>query len=126
MAALIRAGRFSELDAENVTKEIESLGRADRKAVRAQLQRLMMHTIKQQIHPERDGNSWQSFIHEARQAVVDDIEEAPSLRRHLEQNLQKLYTRAVEEAAIETRLDSSPMPKECPWDLDALLNLSSH
>jgi hypothetical protein len=120
-AELLRAGRFDELDIANLAEEIESLGRAERKAVRSQLQRLMMHKIKQQIQPERDGTSWQASINEARQAVVDDIEDSPSLRRHLEQNLQKLYKRAVEAALIETRLDYSPVPKECPWDLETLL-----
>jgi transcription initiation factor TFIIIB Brf1 subunit/transcription initiation factor TFIIB len=120
-AELLRAGRFDELEIENVAEEIASLGKAERKAVRSQLQRLIMHKIKQQIQPERDGNSWQAPIAEARQALLDDIEDSPSLRRHLEENLQKLYRRAMETALIETRLDYSPFPNECPWSLDTLL-----
>jgi hypothetical protein len=121
-AELLRAGRFDEVDIENVAEEIASLGRAERKAVRSQLQRLMMHKIKQQIQPERDGKSWQSSIAEARQALVEDIENSPSLRPHLQENLQKIYRRAVELALIETRLDYAPVPDQCPWDLDTLLN----
>ena len=121
MAALIRAGKFDEVDAENVAEEIESLGRAERKAVRSQLQRLMMHKIKQTIQPDRETHSWQASINEARQALVDDIEESPSLRRHLEENLQKLYERAAEAAVIETRIDYCAMPRQCPWTLDSLL-----
>ena len=63
-AELLRAGRFDELEIENVAEEIASLGKAERKAVRSQLQRLIMHKIKQQIQPERDGNSWQAPIAE--------------------------------------------------------------
>jgi Domain of unknown function DUF29 len=120
-AELLRAGRFSELDIENLSDEVESLGKAERKAVRSQLQRLMMHRIKQQLQPERDGTSWKLSIAEARQALEEDIEESPSLRRHLEENLQKLYHRAMEEALIETRLEYSTLPDKCPWDLDTLL-----
>ena len=36
-AELLRAGRYDELDIENVAEEIESLGKAERKSVRAQL-----------------------------------------------------------------------------------------
>jgi hypothetical protein len=122
-SALIRDGRFSEIDAANVAEEIASLGRAERKAVRSQLQRLMLHKIKQQIQPERDGPSWQVSILEARQAILDDIEDSPSLRRHLDEHLEKLYEQAVEAARIETRLDYIPFPKQCPWDIDTLLEL---
>ena len=120
-ADLIRSGRFSEIDVESVAEEIASLGRAERKAVRSQLRRLMMHKIKQQIQPERDSTSWQVSINEAREAVLEDIADSPSLRRHLEENLQKLYERAVEAAVIETRLDHVPVPRKCPWSLDTLL-----
>jgi hypothetical protein len=64
---------------------------------------------------------WNGRIAEARQALLDDIEDSPSLRRHLEENLQKLYRRAMETALIEARLDYSPFPNERPWDLDTLL-----
>src|SRR5437588_12967566 len=93
-AELLRAGRFEEMDIENVAEEIASLGRAERKAVRSQLQRLMMHKIKQQLQPERDGKSWRSSIAGARQSLRADIQDSPSLRPHLEENLQKLYRNA--------------------------------
>ena len=120
-AELLRAGRYDELDIENVAEEIESLGKAERKSVRAQLQRLMMHKLKQQIQPERDGNSWRASIAEARRALLDDIEDSPSLLRHLEDNLQKLYQRAIEDAMRETGIEHAAVPDECPWALDALL-----
>jgi len=120
-AELLRSGRFDEVDMENVAEEIASLGKAERKAVRSQLQRLMMHKIKQQIQPERESKSWSASIAEARQAILEDLEDSPSLRLHLQQNLRKIYHRAVELALIETRLDHAPMRDECPWDLDSLL-----
>ena len=48
-AALVRAGRFNEVDVENLAEEIEGLGKSERKAVRSQLRRMLMHLIKQQI-----------------------------------------------------------------------------
>jgi hypothetical protein len=122
MAALLRAGRLSEIDVENVAEEIESLGKAERKAVRSQLQRLMKHLLKQKIQPERDSRSWRASIENARDEILDDFEEAPSLKLHLEQNIERVYRRAVNEALRETELThQKAISDRCPWKLDELL-----
>ena len=72
-AELILAGRFHEIDAENLADEVASLARAERKSVRSQLQRLMMHKIKQQLQPEKDSQSWRGSIADARQELLDDL-----------------------------------------------------
>jgi hypothetical protein len=120
-ANLIRAGRFTEIDAENVAEEIESLGRAERKAVRSQLQRLMMHKLKQQLQPERESKSWRASIAGARERILDEIEDAPSLKGHLRDNMERVYRLAVAEALRETGKPGNNLPDKCPWDLDALL-----
>ena len=121
MAALIRAGHFSEIDAENVAEEIEDLSRSQQSAVRSFLKILLLHKIKQIIQPERDGASWQASIVNARQALEDRIETSPSLRPYLEVGLQKTYQQAISLALIETGLQDAAVPKQCPWDLDVLL-----
>ena len=45
-AVLLRQGRFDELDIENLIEEVESLGNSERKALRSQLTRLLMHLLK--------------------------------------------------------------------------------
>src|SRR5664280_2130506 len=121
-ANLIRAGRFTEIDAENVAEEIESLGRAERKAVRSQLQRLMMHKLKQQLQPERESKSWRAG---ARERILDEIEDAPSLKGHLRDNMERVYRLAVAEALRETGKPGNNFPDKCPWNLDALLESQS-
>lgn len=120
-AELLRAGRFEELDIANLAEEIESLGNRDRKAVRSQLQRLLMHKVKQVLQPERDNASWHASIHSARTEIQDEILDSPSLMRHLRENLQRVYLRAVKDALEETGLKDTSLPRECPWDLDTLL-----
>ncbi|MGH3630259.1 MAG: DUF29 domain-containing protein [Sciscionella sp.] len=120
MAAALRARAFDELDLENLAEEIEGLAIAQRKAVRSQLQRLMLHLLKQQLQPERDGASWRVSIISARNEILDDIEDSPSLRAHLEQNIQRVYRFAIEEALGETG-SSQKLPARCPWTLDELL-----
>src|ERR1035438_8668609 len=53
-AALIRSGRFNEIDAESVAEEIEDLGKSERSAAWSHLSRLLLHKIKQVLQPERD------------------------------------------------------------------------
>jgi hypothetical protein len=120
-AELLRAGRFEELDIENVAEEIESLGRAARKTVRSQLQRLMMYKIKQQLQPERDSKSWRSSIAGARARILDEIDDAPSLKVHLAESMERVYKLAVAEALRETGKSGKGLPAKCPWRLDSLL-----
>ena len=56
-AKLLKKRAFSELDIENLIEEIESLGRSDRRALRSQVVRLLMHMLKQSYQPEGQGNS---------------------------------------------------------------------
>jgi predicted transcriptional regulator len=53
------------------------------------------------------------------------IEDSPSLRRHLEQSLQKIYQRAVKDALLETKLTARAkefnLPEKCPYHLADLL-----
>jgi uncharacterized protein DUF29 len=120
-AELIRAGRFGEIDAQNVAEEIEDLGKGERSAVRSFLHRLLLHKIQQLIQPERDGASTRVSIESSRQALVERIEDSPSLRPYLQQRLQKTYQDAVKLALIETGLEHAAVPDRCPWDLDSLL-----
>lgn len=121
-ASLIRAGRFSEIDAESVAEEIEGLSKSEQSAARSYLKILLLHKIKQLIQPERDCTSWQISIVTARQALRDRIETSPSLRPHLEGRLQKIYRQAISLALLETGLEHAAVPDACPWDLDVLLS----
>jgi hypothetical protein len=123
-AALLREGRIDEIDIKNLAEEIEDLGKSDRSAVRSQLGRMIMHLIKQKMQPERDGSSWRNSVVDARREIRVRIEDSPSLRRHLRQNLEKIYTAAVQDAVEEMQLPkarAAEIPAECPYTLDELL-----
>ena len=120
-AKLLRAGRLDELDLENVAEEIESLGISQRSAVRSQLTRMLKHKVKQMIQPERDGTNWRGSIAGARDKILGHLEDSPSLRPYLENNLQRFYQNAVKLAIIETGLEHAQIPEKCPWTLAALL-----
>jgi hypothetical protein len=123
MAELIKAGRFNELDIPNLAEEVKDLGESVRRSVRSQLQRLLMHKIKQTLQPERDGTSWQNSIDSARDKIVDTLADSGSLKTHLEQSLERVYKLSVRDALRETGKAKTKknLPETCPWTLDELL-----
>ena len=124
-AALLRAGRFNEADIEHAAEEIEDLGKSERSAVESQLNRLLMHLMKQRFQPERDGSSWRHSITDARTEILYKIRASPSLRRYAKDNLETIYRDAVANALFETGLGarhaSLKIPDHCPYTLEDLL-----
>jgi hypothetical protein len=122
---LLRQGRFAEVDLQNVAEEIEDLGKSERSAVRSQLRRMLVHLVKSRIQPERSGASWRASVAGPRTEILDHFGDSPSLRKHAEANLQRIYREAVELALVETNLAgnvSNPdIPEECPYTLENLL-----
>lgn len=124
-AALLREGRFNEIDIENAAEEIEGLARSDRSAIRSQLRRMLLHLVKQRIQPERDGSSWHRSITDGRTEIDGILDDSPSLRPFAESVLQQSWERAVRDALRETGLKSARasqrIPEQCPYTLEDLL-----
>jgi hypothetical protein len=114
-AALIREGRFEQLDIENVAEEIESLGRSDRKSLMSQLRRLLAHLLKWQFQPSRRSKSWRLSIFSARDEIKVIVDDSPSLNDVLSAGLDKAYLSAKKRTALETGLPAATFPSECPY-----------
>jgi Domain of unknown function DUF29 len=116
-AELIRQGKFSEVDTENVAEELESMGRSDKRKLLNRLALLMAHLLKWQFQPARRSNSWKYTIKEQRLKLRDLLEESPSLRHELELKLSHAYEQSVLIAVRQTGLDEASFPKQCPYNL---------
>ncbi len=81
---------------------IDALCRSDKRALRSQLTRLMMHIIKWQIQPERRSRGWQSTISNARIEIEEILEEEPHLKPQLSQLWDKCFKAACQIAKDET------------------------
>jgi Domain of unknown function DUF29 len=121
-AALIREGKFEQLDVENVAEEIESLGRSDRKSLISQLQRLTAHLLKWQFQPSRRSKSWRLSIFSAREEIGVLVEDSPSLNEALSSGLDKAYLSARKRAALETGLADKIFPVSCPYSPSQILD----
>ena len=93
--------------------------------IRAVIYDVLKHLVKQRIQPDRGGASWRRSITEGRSEILYKLDDSPSLRRYAEQNLQKIYRRAVKDALFETNLagraKALDIPSLCPYTLDDLL-----
>ena len=121
-AALLRQSRFDELDIENLIEEVESLGNSERKALRSQLTRLLMHLLKWQYQHDKRSNSWRLSIKEARKQIRRLLRDAPSLKNHMTEKLALCYQDAIEDAADETGLPTETFPIECLYTEEQLLD----
>ncbi|EIC29833.1 MULTISPECIES: DUF29 domain-containing protein [Methylomicrobium] len=119
-AALLKAGRLSEIDVEHLIEEIETMGRAERREYESRLFVLLLHLLKWQYQPVRRGRSWLLTIKEQRIQFVEVVDENPGLRPQLPMILKSAYRLALVRAARETGLDDSTFPVECPWTMDQI------
>lgn len=121
-ARLLRAGRMSELDLENLAEEIESLGNRDYRELRSRLQLVLMHLLKWQFQPSKRSGSWRSTLRTQRQEISALLEQSPSLRRQVAAMVGKTYPVAVELAGDETNLPFDAFPRDCPYTAEQALD----
>jgi hypothetical protein len=120
-AALIREGKFDQLDIENVAEEIESLGRSDRNSLASQMRRLLARLLKWQFQPTRRSKSWRLSIYSARDEIKVIVDDSPSLNDALSSGLDKAYLSAKKRAALETGLSAASFPDKCPYSPQQVL-----
>jgi Domain of unknown function DUF29 len=121
-AALIRAGRLSEVDLTHVAEEIESMGKANKRELISRLAVLLAHLLKWKFQPGLRGNSWKYTIDTQRFEVQDVLNESPSLKHEIHEQVDHAYKKAVMLAAAETGFNRNTFPENCPFSLLDALN----
>jgi hypothetical protein len=120
-AALLRAGRFGQVDIEHLADEIEDVGKGEQRALASRMSLLLAHLLKWQYLPERRGAGWQATIRAQRRALAAHLASVPSLKRMLADanGWTRIWGDAVAKAIDETGLDR--FPEDCPWPLENIL-----
>jgi len=122
-ATLLKKKQVSELDLNNLREEIESLGKNDKRSLRSQTTRLLMHLLKKKYQPEKDtSNSWDNSITDASREIKYLIKDSPSLKNELKKVFLEAYEDSREDASRETKMDIKKFPKECPWTFEELFS----
>ncbi|HBD1844119.1 TPA: DUF29 domain-containing protein [Salmonella enterica] len=121
-AALLRAGKLSQLDLDNIAEEIEDVGKSEKRELASRMAVLLAHLLKWQFQPGRRGSSWQRTIREQRKSILLRVKKTPSLKNCLTDNewMEEVWSDAVAAAAEETGLDV--FPEECIWNSNIILS----
>ena len=123
-AALLRAGRFEELDLQNLIEEVDDLGDSLYRSVRSRVRTIIEHLLKIEGSPARDPRSlWYDTIAVQRADLADDL--TPRLRARIEAELPKQYgrARAAADRALRRHGEhaaADALPDACPYTLDQI------
>jgi hypothetical protein len=115
----------NRFDREHVVEEIEDLGNSERDAVRSQVRRVLLHFLKLAYSPARAPRfDWIGSIIDARAVLGDKL--SATLRRDIEARMDRLYTAARKQAAVELQKydehdAASALPAQCPYTIDQIL-----
>jgi hypothetical protein len=121
-AILIRQGKFTEIDAENIAEELEGLAKRDRRQLMNRLATLLMHMLKWQFQPNKRSRSWELTIIEQRIRVEELLKDSSSLKHQLEERIVDAYEIAILKAERETGLPRKKFPAVCFYTIDELLD----
>ena len=121
-AALLRGGRLSEADFENIAEELDALGRSEKRELVSRLGVLLMHLLKWDAQPVFRGTSWRLTIEEQRRRLHRLLRDNPSFRRLLPESVIDAYGDAIISAARETGNKKQSFPALCPFSLDQIFD----
>ena len=120
--AALKAGRFDELDIEDLSDEVESLAKRDFKKLRSALRIILQHMLKWDYQPERRGASWRRSINDARDRVWGELASSPGFRQRVTEAIDSAFPIARFKAWDETgvfKLEREP--KVCPYSWDEIM-----
>lgn len=124
-AALLRAHRFTEIDMENITEELEGMARSERRELVNRLAVLLADLLKwivQKEQREYQANSSRATIRGQRRQVNLLLSDSPSLSSLLPQAFAAAYASAIDKAVAETNLPDRAFPAQLPFTLEQALD----
>ena len=121
-ADLLRAGKLTQADIENIAEEIESMGRTEKRELVSRLEVLLLHLLKWRYQPDRRGPSWEASIRVQRYGIEDHLDDNPSLKPLLPQALASAFRKARVAVVAETGLTGTTFPETCPWTVEQVLD----
>ena len=118
----LKSGNLQDLDRENLIDEIESMGSRDKREIKSRLIVLLMHLLKYKYQPQKKTRSWISTINTQRNEIELVLQDSPSLRPYLQENISECYQRAIRSAVNETHLPKTTFPSACPFSPEQVLD----
>lgn len=120
---LLRNRKLNQLDYDNLIEELESMGRSEKRALKSNLEVVLLHLLKWKYQPEYRSKSWQNSIREHRKRIQQLLQDSPSLDQWLTDVFEKCYQVARDDAAYETGLPIE-IPIKSPFLVEETLNFN--
>jgi hypothetical protein len=98
------------------------MGKTEKRELVRRLTVLLLHLLKWKFQPEGQGNSWCLSIVNARDEIVDLLDDNPSLNSQIDGIARSAYRYARRKAAIEAGLAEDVFPAECPWPFERAMD----
>ncbi len=114
-AELVREGRWTALDRDNIAEEIESLGREQFNKLESAIRVLLVHMLKWDHQADKRLRSWTLSIKEQRVQLDHVLKDNPGLKPRIQEAIQRAYELARVGAAKETGLDEEEFPETCGY-----------
>jgi hypothetical protein len=119
---LLRSGKLTEVDMDNLAEEIEDMGKNLLRVLESRLEILLIHLLKWQYQPSHRGKSWQVTIVEQRLALAKHLRKNPSLKPKVPNAITESYADAVIRASVETGLPKKTFPATCPYSFEEVMD----
>ena len=118
-AALIREGKWHEIDPERVAEELEGIGTQDKHELSQRLSNLLYHLLTWWAQPEERCGRWRSDICTLRHELALLLRDSPSLQAQVPTFLLEEYPLARAKALTATGL--AALPPNCPFTAEQVL-----
>jgi hypothetical protein len=120
--ALLKAGRLSEIDANNIAEELSDVGNEQYDKLESAIRVVLLHLLKWDHQPSHRSTSWVLSIREHRRRIGLILRKNPSLKSSIEEATLEGYDDAQDDAIRETGLPETAFPDVCPYDWDTIMN----
>lgn len=121
---LLKAGRVTEIDADNIAEELSDVAHNQYDKLESALRVLLLHFLKWDHQPSHRSKSWVFSIRTQRRHIARVLKKNPSLKPHIAEAIGESYSDARDEAGEETGLPTKVFELTCPYDWDAILTRS--
>lgn len=124
-AALLRAGKISDLDIGNILEEIEGMGKEQKLALQSLMRMILVHLLKLDLSPSRDPRAkWIEEVLEFRTQAETRLDDTPSLRHYADELFAKAWPQArrIAQKSFEIHGENVAVPVECPYTLEQVLD----
>lgn len=120
-ANLVREGKFSELDIENLVDEIESLGRWKKRELDESFLAVIRYLLKYKYCGQH-REICRKAIAEQRTRLKEILADSPSLKPLLLQKCDRTYQDAKQLVELEMELAPNNLPNQSPFTFEEYLD----